>query len=58
MKKLGHKQVANLLLKKLLAENFYSSFEFMLAAGPPSGFTTDGVSCWGEPSGEHAISLH
>jgi hypothetical protein len=20
----------------------------MLAAGPPSGFTTDGVGCWGE----------
>jgi hypothetical protein len=27
---------------------------FMLAAGLPSGFTTDGVGCWGEP----AISLH
>jgi hypothetical protein len=30
----------------------------MLAAGLPSGFTTDGVSCWGEPCGEPAISLH
>ncbi len=31
---------------------------FMLAAGLPSGFTTDGVGCWGEPCGESAISLH
>ncbi len=32
----------------------------MLAAGPPSGFTTDIVGCWGggEPCGESAISLH
>jgi hypothetical protein len=32
---------------------------FMLAAGPPSGFTTDIVGCWaGETCGEPAISLH
>ncbi len=31
---------------------------FTLAAGLPSGFTTDGVGCWGEPCGEPAISLH
>ncbi len=30
---------------------------FTLAAGLPSGFTTDGVGCWGEPCGEPAI-LH
>jgi hypothetical protein len=30
----------------------------MLAAGPPSGFITDIVGCWGEPCGELAISLH
>ncbi len=31
---------------------------FLLAAGLPSGFTTDGVGCWGggEPCGEPAIS--
>ncbi len=29
---------------------------FKLAAGFPSGFTTDGVGCWGEPRGEPAIS--
>jgi hypothetical protein len=32
---------------------------FTLTAGPPSGFTTDIVGCWGgEPCGEPAISLH
>ncbi len=31
---------------------------FTLAAGLSSGFTTDGVGCWGEPCGEPAISLH
>jgi hypothetical protein len=31
---------------------------FTLAAGLPSGFTTNGVGCWGEPCGEPAISLH
>jgi hypothetical protein len=31
---------------------------FTLAAGLPSGFTTDGVGCWGDPCGEPAISLH
>jgi hypothetical protein len=31
---------------------------FTLAAGPPSGFTTDIVGCWGEPCGEPAIALH
>ncbi len=31
---------------------------FMLTAGPPSGFTTDIVGCWGKPCGEPAISLH
>ncbi len=32
---------------------------FTLAAGLPSCFTTDGVSCWGKEScGEPAISLH
>ncbi len=31
---------------------------FMLDAGPPSGFTTDIVGCWGEPCGEPAISLN
>jgi hypothetical protein len=31
---------------------------FKRAAGLPSGFTTDIVSCWGEPCGEPAISLH
>jgi hypothetical protein len=31
---------------------------FTLAAGLPSGFTTDGGGCWGEPCGEPAISLH
>jgi hypothetical protein len=31
---------------------------FMLAAVPPSGFTTDIVGCWGLPCGEPAISLH
>ncbi len=32
---------------------------FTLAAGLPSGFTTDRVNCWGgEPCGEPAISLH
>ncbi len=31
---------------------------FMLTAGPPSGFTTDILGCWGEPCGEPAISLH
>ncbi len=32
---------------------------FTLAAGLPSGFTTDGVGCWGgEPCGEPAIPLH
>ncbi len=31
---------------------------FTLAAGLPSGFTTDGVGCWGEPCGDPAISLH
>ncbi len=30
---------------------------FTLDAGLPSGFTTDGVSCWGEPCEEPAISL-
>jgi hypothetical protein len=30
---------------------------FTLTAGPPS-FTTNRVSCWGEPCGEPAISLH
>ncbi len=28
-----------------------------LATGPPSRFTTDIVSCWGEPCGEPPISL-
>jgi hypothetical protein len=33
---------------------------FMLAAGPPSSFTTNIVGCWGggEPCGEPMISLH
>jgi hypothetical protein len=31
---------------------------FTLAAGLPSGFTTDRVGCWGEPCREPAISLH
>ncbi len=32
---------------------------FTLAAGHPSGFTSDGVGCWGgEPCREPAISLH
>jgi hypothetical protein len=31
---------------------------FTLAAGLPSGFTTDGIGCWGEPCGEPAISLN
>ncbi len=31
---------------------------FTLAAGPPSGFTTNGVAAGGEPFGEPAISLH
>ncbi len=31
---------------------------FTLAAGPPSGLTTEIVGCWGEPCGEPAISLH
>ncbi len=31
---------------------------FTLAAGHPSGFTTDGVGCWGGPCIEPAISLH
>jgi hypothetical protein len=31
---------------------------FTLAAGPPSGFTTDIVRCWGEPCGEPAILMH
>ncbi len=30
---------------------------FTLTAGLPSGFTTDGVGCWGEPCGDPAISL-
>jgi hypothetical protein len=29
-----------------LAQLFYPGFT--LAAGPPSGFTTDGIGCWGE----------
>ncbi len=31
---------------------------FTLAAGPPSGFTTDKVGCGGEPYAEPVISLH
>jgi hypothetical protein len=31
---------------------------FTLAAGPPSGFTSDIVVCLGKPCGEPAISLH
>jgi hypothetical protein len=31
---------------------------FTLAAGSPSGFTTNSVGCWGKPCGEPAISLH
>ncbi len=31
---------------------------FTLAAGPPSGFTTDIVGCRGEPCGDPAIALH
>jgi hypothetical protein len=31
---------------------------FTLAAGLPSGFSTDRVGCWGKPYGEPAISLH
>ncbi len=31
---------------------------FTLAALLPSGFTKDGVGCWGEPCGEPAIFLH
>ncbi len=38
-----------------LTQLFYPGFT--LAAGPPSGFTMDVVSCWGEPCGEPAISL-
>jgi hypothetical protein len=31
---------------------------FTLDAGPPSGFKSNIVGCWGEPCGEPAISLH
>ncbi len=31
---------------------------FTLTLGPPSGYTTDIIGYWGEPSGEPAISLH
>ncbi len=31
---------------------------FTLAAGPPSGFTTDWVGCWGGALWRPAISLH
>jgi hypothetical protein len=31
---------------------------FTLDTGPPSGFTTNVVGCWGEPCGDPAISLH
>jgi hypothetical protein len=46
----------NMIIPLHLTQLFWPSF--ILAAGPPSGFTTDTVGCWGEPFGEPAISLH
>jgi hypothetical protein len=46
----------NVIIPLDLTQLFFPSFT--LAAGPPSGFTTNGVGCWGEPCGEPAISLH
>ncbi len=31
---------------------------FLTRLGPPSGFTTNIVGCWGEPCGDPAIPLH
>ncbi len=52
---LGH-YADNVIISLDLTQLFCPSFT--LAAYPPSGFTTDIVSCWGEPCGEPAISLH
>ncbi len=46
----------NVIIPLDLTHLFYPGFT--LAAGPPSGFTTDIVGCWGEPCGEPAFSLH
>jgi hypothetical protein len=46
----------NVVIPLDLAQLFCPSLT--LAGGLPSGFTTDGVSCWGEPYGEPAISLN
>jgi hypothetical protein len=46
----------NVIITLYLTQLFYPGFT--LTAGPPSGFTTDIVVCWGEPCGAPAISLH
>jgi hypothetical protein len=46
----------NVIIPLDLTQLFCPSFT--LAAGPPSSFTTDIVSCWGGPCEERAISLH
>jgi hypothetical protein len=46
----------NVIIPLDLTQLFYPGFP--LAVGPPSGFTTDIVGCWGEPFEEPAISLH
>jgi hypothetical protein len=48
--------VDNVIIPLDLTQLFGPSF--MLAAGPPSSFTTDIVGCWGEYCGKPAISLH
>ncbi len=46
----------NVIIPLDLTQLFYPGFT--LAAGPPSGFTTDIVGCWGGACGEPAISLY
>ncbi len=46
----------NVIIPLDLTQLFCPSF--LLASGPPSGFTTDIVGCWGELCGESAISQH
>jgi hypothetical protein len=46
----------NVIIPLDLTQLFYPGFT--LTAGPPSCFTTDGVSCWGGACGEPAISFH
>ncbi len=53
---LGRRRADNVIIPLDLTQLSFPSFT--LAAGPPSGFTTDIVGCWGEPCGEPAISLH